>query len=218
MKKLIKLIIPICTVLLFSTCFLDDDFNGSGIIESETRTLDDFQNIDIAGVIKVNISFGTTQSVTVTADDNIINKVNTEVTQNTLFIDLDKGDYHDITVIINVVIPQLNKLTNSGVTTSTVSNFDNIDILEVNNSGVGSLDLDGSARKLILHSSGVGTLNGFSFVVDTCQINHSGVGNVRITVNDLLSGTLSGVGNIYCKGDPKIEVTQTGVGNIINSN
>ena len=218
-----KLILPFVAISLLFTISCDDDDNrvritGSGNIITESRTVDSYSQIEIRSVIDATIAFGSTPGLSVSADDNIIDLVSTEVAGNKLIISLPEGDYEDISVNVSLVNPNLRTLTSSGVNNITVSGFENLDQLDVIMTGVGNIEMSGSSDVLNINSSGSMNFSGFEFVTNTCDINLSGVGNIEITVNELLTGSLTGVGNILYRGSPQVNISVTGVGNVINSN
>ena len=218
-----KLILPFLSLALLFNISCDDDNGkvrivGSGNVITESRTLDPFDEIEIRSVIDANIIFGISPELTVTADDNIIDLVSTEVNQNKLIVTLPDGEYEDITVIINSTNPDIQSISATGVNNISVSGFQNLDQLDVNITGVGNLEMVGSAELLNVNNSGSTNVFGFDFIAKTCNINLSGVGNIQITVTDLLTGSLTGVGNIFYKGNPQVSVSVSGVGNLINSN
>ncbi len=207
-------------VILFSSCDEQNgpEIQGSDNIISEAREVDAFESIQISSVINATITKGI-QDLSISANDNIIALVQTEVRDNILYVDLEDGNYGEISVTANIVLPELIELTTIGVNTVHVDQFENLDQLELNIEGVGNIQMSGSANEVIIDSSGASNLEAFNFTVTNCEINLTGVGNVQITVTEELSGALSGVGNILYKGSPEvIDVDVTGVGNVVNSN
>ena len=218
MKKFLYLLLALN--LLFTSCSDDDQpkYVGSGNIISETRTLDSFTDVHISSVINADIVFGSAQGVSVSADDNIIDLVKTEVRQNTIFVYLEDGSYDEITVNVTITNTDLSELSSEGVNNIDVSGFEQLDDLTVHISGVGNLEMSGSVTDLTLNSSGSMNASAFDLITENSEIILSGVGNVSITVNNQLTGSVSGVGNIFYKGNPTVGVTVSGVGNVIDSN
>ncbi len=205
--------------LLFA-CSEDNDAQiaGSGTIINQSRNIDAFQQVSISSRVDAQISFSNSTSLTVSADDNIIGLVETEVINGTLFISLKDGNYNDITINVNATSPELTSLSSSGVNNITIAGYEDVNELEVEMTGVGKVTASGSAEQLTIISSGSTSFSGFDFIATNCTVNLSGVSNVEITANESLNGSLSGVGNILYKGSPIIEVNVTGVGNTVNSN
>lgn len=213
------LLFSITTILLTTSCESDSpQITGSGVIVSETRTVDSFESVHISSIADVTITKGATNGLLVRSDNNIIGLVKTEVRGNTLFIDLEDGSYDKVTLEVNVSSEVLTELTTTGVNSVEVNDFEELDKLSVSISGVGNVKLRGSAEELEINNSGATNFEGFDFIANSCKVEVSGVGSVELTVVDLLSGTLSGVGNIRYKGSPTLDVAVSGVGSVINAN
>lgn len=215
--------ISVLIILLSSALFISCDeqngleIRGSENIVSEVRELPSFESIHISSVINAVIIQGE-QAISISANDNIIELVKTEVIDNVLFVDLEDGDYDEISITASISNHELIELTTVGVNSVSVSDFEDLDKLTLNIEGVGNVQLSGSAQNATIHSSGASNLEAFDFSISNCEVNLTGVGNVQITVIDELFGALSGVGNIQYKGTPEIDVEVTGVGNIVNAN
>ena len=207
------------SIVLFFAC--DDqnspEIQGSENIISEVREVGAFESIHISSVINATIVTGA-QDLSISANDNIIDLVITEVRDQILYIDLEEGNYGEISITAHITTPEFYELTTVGINSIQVNQFDGLDQVELNIEGVGNIEISGSANEVLVNSSGASNLEGFDFTVTNCEINLTGIGNVQITATEELSGALSGVGNILYKGTPKIDVDVTGVGNVVNSN
>ena len=91
MKTSSKLFLGIASVILLASCTDDDKINGSGNMVTETREVSEFTKVSSEGVFEVNITEEDTQSVEVTADNNIMPYVNTNVSSNQLGLYLKDG-------------------------------------------------------------------------------------------------------------------------------
>ncbi len=90
------------------------EISGSGILVSEQRSMGDFGSIVSTGPVTTVVRQGNSREVLVTADDNLIQRVKTTVIGHTLHISLEDGQYHSIWIRVEVVVPSLSSLTNSG--------------------------------------------------------------------------------------------------------
>jgi len=210
--------------LLFSIFVLSgcEDLDGPQIqgsenVISESREVDSFESIHISSVINATIEQGE-KAVSVRANDNILDLINTEVRDNILYIDLEDGNYDDITITVAITNSELLALTTVGVNSVMVQQLNDLDRLELNIEGVGNIEMSGSAQEVVINTSGSSNLEAFDFNTKNCEVDLTGVGNVQITVTEELIGALSGVGNISYKGSPKINVDVTGVGHVVNAN
>ncbi len=221
MKWLLNLSI-LSLLFVVSSCSEDDgdrpQITGSGNIITESREFGPFSSVQISSAINADITFGSEQSVSVSADDNVMELVITTVEDNTLFIDLEDGEYNQVTVEFEITNPELEELTMIGANDVEVNGFENLERLDVTITGVGNLDMTGSAEDLIIISSGSIILKAFGFIATNCDIRLSGVGDAEINVTDVLSGFLNGAGDIFYKGNPQIDIEITGLGSLVDSN
>jgi len=220
MKKTILKLTTILLLFIFSSCSDDDDVNvtGSGNIITEERNIDSFNEVNSPSSINVTILFGNDQNIEVSADDNIINFVETTVINDILIVDLKSGNYNNITVNVTLTIPNLTALTNSGSGNMTSAGFTDLTNLEIQNSGSGSIELSGSSTAIDILNSGSGEVKAFNFIVDNCELDNSGSGNSEVFCNDTLSGMLSGSGDVLYRGTPNLTIADTGSGSIVNVN
>lgn len=217
MKNL--LIIPIALVLTLLSSCTKEPINGSGYLSSENRNVANFTKVSSDGVFEVTITQGTIQSVEIIADNNIINKVITNVVDSELRLYLDDDyNYTGINLQVNIVVPSINGIKNSGVGTVSIFDIDTQDNFDINNSGSGNINMEGSAKSLTLKNEGSGRINGFQFAVDNCNVNIIGSGDCKINCTNNLYVRIEGSGNVYYKGNPTIDVDISGSGQVVNDN
>ena len=143
---------------------------------------------------------GSPQSVQLTAQQNIIDVMTFEVTDETLHVGFKKDvsvENHE-EIRFDITLPAL---TGIGLT------------------GVGDFVLSGEDQdQLTIRLTGVGNVKAFDMKVRSCTITSTGVGNCEVYVTDNLRVTISGVGNVYYRGKPSIISHITGLGLLIDSN
>jgi hypothetical protein len=231
------------TAISFS-CSNDDnpvstvDIFGSGNIITETRTVPQFNKIIFESAGEVRVSTGSEQSVTVSVDDNIMEYINTSVTNGTLRIsDRPNVDLEDFELVVDLTMTDIEGLAITGVgniISDEVIAVDNITLanfgvssiimdLDVNRvfsqiGGVGSVVLTGSARRHDISHSGVGLIDAYGMANDTTFAHLSSIGDARVSVNDRLSVTIAGSGSLYYRGYPDIDSVITGTGSIVDDN
>lgn len=217
MKTAIQLVV----VLLFMTSTLscsEDHFFGSGEPISEMREVNSFSKVSSEGVFEVTIIQGTTQSVEIIADDNIIHKVKTKVVNNELRLYLDNDNYRNISLEANITVTKLNGLKNYG--TGNIYAYDIFEEEEftIQNSGSADILFEGSAASLDVKNEGSGNILGFNFLANDSHLNIEGSGNIEVTCSNTIDITIYGSGNLYYKGSPTIDADINGSGQIVNSN
>ncbi|MBU3821695.1 DUF2807 domain-containing protein [Flavobacteriaceae bacterium XHP0103] len=191
---------------------------GNGIVEKETREVSSFNQLDISGTFNVFLSQGETESVTIEADNNIIPVIQTEVNDGKLSVKIENGVKISKSKksSVYITINDINRLDFSGVGNLKCLTDLNLSKVDISNSGVGNMELKGSAQSSNIHNSGVGNLKASEFVVQKLTVSNAGVGNVEIHAVEALSMSNSGVGNVSYRGDASIkEIQSSGVGKIV---
>ena len=249
-KKILTLLFLSIGLLLVSSCKNDENIinngctiTGEGAVLTKTLNLSDFNKIQLSISGNVTITQGTTQSVDVIGQTNIIDGLNTNVTNNTWNIGFNGNcgySYNDLT--INITVPNIHQVKISGSGNVTINDFTNQSELALNISGSGYISLNNfegitdlstvisgsgnvTANKDIstltsstINISGSGKYKGYVLSSDTGSVRVSGSGLVEITVNNTLDATVSGSGNLYYKGTPTVTQNITGSGQLIDAN
>ncbi len=202
-------------------------------------------SIDKSGFKKINfetegtiyLKHDSVYSITITASENIIDKIVFETNGDALNIFSKRclGEKSD--VIIRISSPEINSISTSG--SGIISMLDTIsaELLEfqvsgsgainanaiVANttakiSGSGSITLNGSSTNLDIDISGSGDVHAFHLFSKTCSIIISGSGNAEVNAEESLVVTISGSGNVYYQGKPALNIDVSGSGSIVDSN
>lgn len=218
MKTSSKLFLGIASVILLASCTDDDKINGSGNMVTETRAVSEFTKVSSEGVFEVNITEEDTQSVEVTADNNIMPYVNTNVSSNQLGLSLKDGNYSNITLSADIKLVDLNGITNSGTGNINAFNVDEEGEFSVLNSGTANITIQGESDSLEVMNEGTGDFKGYDFQVNSCQIENIGSGDIQVNCTESLDIKITGSGNVYYKGHPSINVNISGSGKVIDAN
>jgi len=213
-----RITLSICVLLLTLTACTKETIGGSGTPISEIRNVANFTKINSEGVFEVTITQGNSQSVELTADDNIMQRVKTEVVDNELRLYLDDRNYRDIRLKANIIVERMNGIKNAGTGDIVISNIDEIGNFIVSNSGTGNISITGSAESLTLQNEGDGKFNGFQFIVSNCSVEIIGSGDCEVHPTSTLNMNIEGSGDVYYKGTPAIEANISGSGNVIDAN
>jgi Putative auto-transporter adhesin, head GIN domain len=189
---------------------------GSGVSATETRALTEFSAVDLAGVGKLvlKVGEGTTYSVKVTADDNLLPLVETKVSGNTLTIQLKDSVSlsNSVGFTYEVTAPKIERIESSGAAAVEGAGF-NGGKLAVGISGVGSVKLTGRVEEFKADLSGAGSLNSTSLVADDVKVDLSGVGSADVHADKRIRANVSGLGSINWQGnatDVKSDVSGLG--------
>jgi hypothetical protein len=211
--------------------------DGSGRIVTQSRDVSDFNYISFSGDGRLTVIQGSSESLLVRTDDNLLEYIETEVRGSTLYIDISRGYSLNPTGSIEyfIFVEELNGIEVSGsakidsVSLSTDSHF------KIEVSGSADMEIgDLSAQNLDVEVSGSADIS-IAGVVDSQRIDVSGsCSNMspdlesRITqvyvsgscesllwVTETLVVDISGYG--YCRyfGYPSTNVEITGGGDVV---
>ena len=196
----------------------DDCLKASGNTITDSRDVGNFTSIENTIPADVFISQGALEAVRIEAQSNVLEELKTVVTNNRLSIRLDRCFDELENIKIYITIPEIEGLILTGVGKMETVNEVDLSALDVSLTGVGNFELRGMVNHIDIRLSGVGNVNAFELLSDSCDINITGVGDTRITVRDELNVTISGIGTVFYKGSPVINSVITGEGSVVDAN
>lgn len=237
MKSIIKTLFAFvfASAYIFSACSI----GLSGEVKKEDRNVKDFTGVELAISGDVYLKQGNTYSLSIEADKDIIDRIETVVEGNTLRIKSQRGystGWNDVKINIYVTMPVIEKLSVSGsgdikATTAIKSENLNLSIsgsgdisisdLSVNEllakiSGSGDIDASGSGKgkKVEISVSGSGdvAIKGIQFA--DANVNVVGSGDAYVEATDNLYARIVGSGDIRYKGKPLVDAKITGSGEL----
>ncbi len=240
--KTINLIPVACFIALFSvSCEMDDIpcVRVDGPIETQKRTLSDFNSIFFGDVGNLHISQGNEYSFIMKGQRVILDKVDLSVENNNLIIQLNEcfnGDGYSLDIFITA--PEIVNIEMSGIGTVTTETPLSADVFSLKLSGVsemnsleieadsmttyhlgtGTIQYSGNTRAHTILSSGVGEIKADNLTTKTTEVTSNTTGDTYVNVSEKLIATLNNTGNVYYKGSPEITKEETGTGRVINNN
>jgi Putative auto-transporter adhesin, head GIN domain len=206
------LLAVLLAVLALAAC-IEGTIKGSGNITTEARPVDKFTAIQLSDVGHLVIERTGTESLTVTADDNLVSLFTSEVKNGTLYLSVVKGKRPATTPTYKVAVSDLRELEVSGAGSFDATKLDG-DALSISISGAGSGQAAGRADSLTLSISGAGSLNAAELKAKRAKVTVSGAGDVTVNASEELDASVSGVGTIWYIGSPKVTSRVSGVGSI----
>jgi hypothetical protein len=207
--------------VFFSSCSGFDCIDGSGNQISENRNVGSFTRVETSGSIKVILKQGPVNSVKVTADDNIIKDIETDVRGNRLIIDLE-GNFCDVgPITVYVTSKEYEGVDASGAVEIVSDGKLNLKDFELDLSGASKVDLDLNAANVKTSSSGASEISlkgqagshelelsgstsveALDFIVGRYRIESSGASESRINVLNELNISSSGSSDVEYRGNP----------------
>ncbi len=186
---------------------------GSGNVRTQEITLSDFKAIQASSGFNVQITQSSTYSINITADDNVLNYILVNKTDNLLTIRLKPGiSFTTSTLKAEISTPDLTSVQFSG---GVVGNAQDIKLTHdfiAGLSGGSRLTMTGQASNLTATASGGSTLSMLDFKVYNAGINFSGGSQGTINVDGTLNAILSGGSHLSYTGNPTLGNIETSGG------
>lgn len=204
---------------------------------SEERQVSGFKYVVLEGMGDMEIIVGDTESLTIEAEDNIISRIESYVSGDTLHIGFER--FFSIIptkgITYTLTVKDLNGIEVSGygdvyILELTTDHLDvevsgggwiaidnlNADELNVKLSGAGDFDISGAVKKQEISLSGAGSYKAEDLRSEFAEIDISGAGSAQLWVTDRLDVNLSGVGSLQYYGEADVNQNISGVGKVIS--
>jgi hypothetical protein len=209
-----RVVLAMLTVMLLAACSIT---RGSGQITSESRQVSGFSKVELSGSGELTIEQTGTESLTISAEENLLPKLTSEVSGDTLVLRSTSNAKIIPTQPIkySLTVKDLSGLAVSGSGSVTMSKLATA-ALSTNISGSGAVTASGTADQQDLKISGSGRYQAEQLTSKTVKVDMSGSGVASVHASDALDLHMSGSGTLTYTGDPK-QVTQqiSGSGKVI---
>ncbi|GAB3244931.1 head GIN domain-containing protein [Hymenobacter seoulensis] len=238
-KPLALLLLP--ATLLTAACSHEGEVfgpsvRGTGPTQSEIRSLNAFDRLELKIDAEVIVSQGSPQQVRIEAQRNILDVLETEQSGDKLEIEYGRVNVrsHD-PIRIYVTVPTLREVEVSGsgkARTGTpwtatsfqagVSgsgeielNFAQVESLRTNVSGSGEARLSGSAPSHNITISGSGKVSAYDLATLDTYVSISGSGRSYVRAARTLNADITGSGAVYYRDTPVVSSRITGSGRVV---
>jgi hypothetical protein len=175
---------------------------GSGTSKTEQRNVTGFSEIEAGGAVNLEVETGREFSVSVEADDNLLQYIKTEVSGNTLKIYSEGKISPTAKLNVKISMPALEGLDVSGASDAKIMNV-KADSLELKASGASEIDILGEANELKAEASGASEINAENLRVQSAVVDASGASSAIVSAIDKLEVEASGASKISYTGEPK---------------
>jgi hypothetical protein len=192
-----------------------NSIRGSGVSKTETRTAGDFRKIAVRGSCDVSVSVGSAAGLTVTADDNLLEYVVTEVRDGTLVVEMKSGSYSpSVHMKVSATVPALDAIAIHGSSDVDVTGLSG-DRFELSVEGSGDAKASGKVGTVVAKVAGSGDLNLSNVEARDATVEVSGSGDVEVWSTESLTVSIAGSGDVGYKGDPpRIAKSVAGSGSV----
>ena len=210
----------IIALFSFAACN-NDDVVGSGPTVTQTLDIATFDELTVDGSYTISITQGDTLEVTATGQANVIDVINTSVTNQRWNLNYTVSNVESEGLRIDITIPTLSRIESDGSADVTLGAFTAQTSFLIDLDGAGSYTVTApwtDLESLNLSIDGSGDIDGFPFNAKDVVIDIDGSGDVDVTASDQLDISIDGAGTVRYKGNPTITQSISGTGEIIDAN
>lgn len=205
--------------------------------QTETRTPSNFSKIHSGGSWDVFVQTGDRDEIRLESSNISLDKVITEVENNTLKISLEKGNYRSLGLTVYVTVRELEGIKSTGSGSIKVQSDITTGSLSLGNTGSGNITLKdvnadnlsvgmtgsgfiavaaGTVGTFSLSQTGSGDFRGEEMYAENATINKTGSGQSQIGEVESLNVKSTGSGNVYYSGNPgSTNISSTGSSKVI---
>jgi hypothetical protein len=226
------LLISFTSLFLASFSHAQDDnkretIEGNGKSVTRDVPVSSFTALQASGIYELKLSQGNKESVKIEADENLQQYFTVRNDGNKLVIDMEKLKNKNLKnsgkMRVYVTFKNLKELelkTVGNVSSEEQLSFDDLDLstksvgnvdlnftakkLDLENKSVGNVKLSGKANEAVVKNTGVGSFQAGNFVVQTMNIENSGVGSAEVNAEKDLKVKDNFLGKVKNKGAANI--------------
>lgn len=204
-----------------------ETIEGNGKLVTREIPVSAFDAIKASGIYELKLSQGSKETVKIEADENLQEYFEVKNDGNKLVIDMKKLEHKNLKVHdkmkVYVTFKNVKELdlsmvgsvnSESQLTFSDLKvenkSVGNVDLkftankMDLQNSSVGHVKLSGKAQDAVVRNTGVGQLDAGDFVVQTMDIQNTGVGNAEVNAEKDLKVKDSFLGKVRNKGNAPV--------------
>jgi hypothetical protein len=219
-----KFLFPaLLSIMSLSACsFLENCIEGQGSVVEQVIELDEFEGIELKTGVVVYLTQSETQKVSISAPQNIIDLLATELDGDIWKIDFSRCPKTEEKIKIYIESNNIQEITIDGSGEVFSEGQLEMDELSIEISGSGLVDVDLSVKELKseisgsgdirlkgetkLHDieiNGSGDIKAYDLLSDESEIEINGSGDVKVNVSYALDVEINGSGDVYYKGNVK---------------
>ncbi len=207
----------LCALLLICGAFgsCGSTTQGSGKIVTETRPVSEFKSVSLSGNAEIEIEQNGKESLSITADDNLMSFLKSEVRGGQLMLNVkDSGNIKpSMPIRYQLSVKNLDEIAISGDATGNAKNIVS-EHLKVVLTGECKFSISGSTDHQELLITGDGSYDAESLPSKNANVMITGDGKVKLAVAGKLDVKIIGNGSVEYTGDPEVSQSVIGDGHI----
>ena len=189
------------------------EMRGSGKRELQKRNVAAFTSISTEGAFTIEVTCQKDVSLEVEGDDNVLEFVTSDVSNNTLRLKNSKNYSVGEPVKFRISVPNLEGLVVSGAGRVDIKGLNN-DKFEVDTNGAPTITVAGTTKVIQVGMNGAGKLDTTKLNAPHGIVDANGAARVDLGVTNQLDATVNGPSTVTYKGDPTVNKTIRGPGKI----
>ena len=187
---------------------------GSGNIATQQRTVPPFTAIRLESPASVVVDRTGTQSLSVSADDNLVDFFTADVRDGTLYLGVAPGkSFQAKSVIYRITVADLRAIEVRGSGDVKADHLDG-PALAVSIAGSGDVRLAGRTDDFTLSISGSGDVDAANLQAKRAKAVIRGSGDATVNASEALDVQISGSGDLRYIGSPKLTKQVNGSGEV----
>jgi hypothetical protein len=208
-----RLALLVGVVALAAACGKHPPVAGSGTSKTENRNVGIFTKARVDGAANLVVTIGTPSTFAVTADDNLLSKVETKVTKGELLVTTPPSWKPVTPPTIQATVPSLTDVELNGIGTITVNGLA-AKAFEAHLQGTGLLTAAGKVDAVTAVLDGTGRMELGNLVAQQGDVTINGAGTATVDAEKKLKARVNGAGKVSYNGQPQLDAKVTGAGNV----
>jgi len=168
------------TTLLHLGCDLGPLITGSGPVVTKEYLIEGFNWVVVSSAVEVEITRSIDHSITITGYENLIERLEVDLSGQKLIIRLKPGRYFNNNVKAVITMPDLSKFVVSGASSGTAKGFTSADDFDLEVSGASRVDFSIETGNTNLNISGASKVAG-ELKAQDIRLTVSGVSHCELT-------------------------------------
>lgn len=179
-----------------------------------SQDVSDFDSIRLSGRFSGTVVVGDKESLSMTGEEGLEDRVIAEVRGHELRIRLRGSHRHHEKIIVAIEAKQLEKFIIEGAGKFQISNVDAEDF-DIKLPGAASITVDGKCGEIGIAIAGAATVNAENLICQHGRVRISGTGTISLHASVSIDARVSGLGKIEVYGNPsEIDQRVSGLGRI----
>lgn len=182
---------------------------------TEVRNLDAFHAVELRDSANVAVRVGEAQSLVVTAPEDLLPFLKTEVKEGRLVVERAAGAPHVRRhAELTITVPALDALEIAGSGDATIANLAG-GSFRASIAGSGDLKASGTVDKLEVEIAGSGDASLGALAANEVCVKVNGSGDVRVAPVNALDVRIQGSGDVHYRGSPRVTQEVRGSGDVV---